>query len=159
MTDGPIFALVLAAALGSGVMAGVFYAFSTGIMPALGRLPAAQGIAAMQSINVAVINPLFLGAFLGTALLSLATAVVAIMSWGEEGSLSTLIGSVAYLVGAFLVTAAGNVPMNNVLAAVDATSHDGAAVWARYLVRWTAWNHVRTAASLAACVAFVLALR
>jgi len=84
MTDGPIFALVLAAALGSGVMAGVFYAFSTGIMLALGHLPAAQGIAAMQSINVAVINPLFLGAFLGTALLSLAAAVVAIMSWGEE---------------------------------------------------------------------------
>ncbi|MBA2478035.1 MAG: hypothetical protein H0V38_05435 [Sporichthyaceae bacterium] len=68
-----------------------------------------------------MINPLFLGAFLGTTLLSLATAVVAIMSWGDEGSLSTLIGSVAYLAGAFLVTAAGNVPMNNALAAVDAT--------------------------------------
>ena len=65
--DGWWFGLTLASALGSGLIGGVFYAFSTFVMRALARLPAHEGVAAMQSINVAVINPLFLGVFLGTA--------------------------------------------------------------------------------------------
>jgi uncharacterized membrane protein len=31
-------------------------------------------------------------------------------------------------------------------------------LWKRYLTEWTAWNHLRTAASLAAAAAFILAL-
>jgi uncharacterized membrane protein len=67
MTDGFLFGLTLFAALGCGLVAGVFFAFSTFVMKALARLPAPQGIAAMQSINVIVINPWFMTAFLGTA--------------------------------------------------------------------------------------------
>lgn len=158
VTDGPGFALVLAAALGSGLMAGVFYAFSTGVMPGLRRLPEPPGAAAMQAINIAVINPLFLGAFVGTALFCVATGVTAVVSWGDEGSLAALVGSACYLVGAVVVTAAANVPLNNALAAADPASPEGGALWRRYLVRWTAWNHVRALASLAACAAFILAL-
>jgi uncharacterized membrane protein len=51
--------LSFAVALGSGLMAGIFFAFSTMVMPALSRIPPAQAIAAMQSINVVVINPWF----------------------------------------------------------------------------------------------------
>jgi len=158
MAEGPVFALVFAGALGSGVVAGVFYAFSTGIMAALRKLPPAQGIAAMQSINLAVINPLFLFAFVGTAALSVGVAIAAFVSWGENGTVAALVGSAAYLLGALVVTGAGNVPMNNALAAVDPASADGGAFWSRYLVRWTAWNHVRTVASLGACAAFIVAL-
>src|SRR5688500_9730511 len=67
MIDSLIAALAFAAALGSGVIGGVFYAFSTFVMRALRRRPAGEAVAAMQAINVAVINPLFLGVFLGTA--------------------------------------------------------------------------------------------
>jgi len=59
--------LTLGAALGSGLIAGVFFAFSTFVMPALARLAPAQGVAAMQAINVAVLNRWFLGVFVGTA--------------------------------------------------------------------------------------------
>jgi uncharacterized membrane protein len=62
--DALLFALTLFAALGCGLIAGVFFAFSAFVMKALGRLPPAEGIAAMQSINIAVINPVFLTAFL-----------------------------------------------------------------------------------------------
>ena len=65
MSDGLVFALTLIAALGSGLMAGVFFAFSSFVMTALARLAPAPGIAAMQSINVVVINPLFMAGFLG----------------------------------------------------------------------------------------------
>jgi uncharacterized membrane protein len=49
--DGLLYTLTLITALGCGLAAGVFYAFSTFVMKALARLPAAQGFAAMQSIS------------------------------------------------------------------------------------------------------------
>jgi uncharacterized membrane protein len=62
-----LFSLTFTAAIGCGLIAGVFFAFSTFVMPALARLQPAQGIAAFQSINITVYNPWFMGAFLGTA--------------------------------------------------------------------------------------------
>ena len=61
--------LILAAALGAATIGGVFFAFSTFVMRALGQLPPTQGVAAMQRINVVVLNPVFLGIFVGTAVL------------------------------------------------------------------------------------------
>ncbi len=47
------------ALLGSALVGGVFFAFSSFVMKALARVPSPEGIAAMQSINVVVINPSF----------------------------------------------------------------------------------------------------
>jgi uncharacterized membrane protein len=158
MNAGLLSALTLFAALGSGVMAGFFFAFSAVIMAALGRLPPAQGIAAMQLINVVVINPLFGGIFFGTGLASVALIAYALFNWQAPGAAYLLAGSLLYLVGTILVTIAFNVPRNNALAAVDPASPAGASLWADYLTTWTAWNHLRTVAALAAAAAFTLAL-
>ena len=157
--DRLLFVLTLLAALGSGLIAGVFYAFSTFVMRALARLPVEQGIAAMQSINVAVINPMFLGVFLGTALVCIGTAIGAFMRWDRPGAVYLLSGSIFYFVGTFLVTMIFNVPLNNALAAISPTDPETARHWAGYVSRWTAWNHVRTAAALLAMLAFILMLR
>ncbi len=69
-----------------------------------------------------------------------------------------LAGSLLYLAGTILVTIVFNVPLNNRLAAVAPESTEGAAMWQHYLRVWTAWNHVRTAASLAAAASFIVAL-
>jgi uncharacterized membrane protein len=145
------------AALGSGLIAGFFFAFSACVMAALRRLEPSAGIAAMQSINVVVLNPLFLGAFFGTALLSLVLAVVAALTWSAPGTVYLLAGSLVYLAGAILVTIVFNVPLNNRLAAVKPDSADGRKVWAEYLSTWTNWNHVRMAASLLAAADFIVA--
>ena len=150
---------LLAGAVGTAVNAGAFFAFSSFVMGALGKLPPAQGITAMQSINVVVINPWFMSAFIGTAALSLATSVTAFVRWQEPGAACLLGGSMLYFAGTFLVTMLFNVPRNNALAAVVPTTSDAARLWADYLVTWTAWNTVRTVAALAAMVAFVLAFR
>ena len=142
--------LALLSALGSGLIAGAFFAFSTFVMKALGRLQPPQGIAAMNSINVVVINPWFMGAFLGTALACLVLAVSSLRAWQKPGAGYLLAGAVLYIVGTFLVTMVFNVPRNNALAAVDPESAEGARLWASYLSGWTAWNHVRTVAALAA---------
>ncbi len=156
--DYLIMALSIAAPLGSAVVAGVLFAFSSFIMKALARLPSAGGVAAMQSINVVVLNPSFLGVFMGTAVVSLGAGGLALAGWGRPSAPFFLGGALFYLVGTFLVTARGNVPLNDQLAAVSTTDDDAGAVWERYLGRWTMWNHVRTAAAMVAALLYSLGL-
>lgn len=151
-----IFAPTFLSILGTGLVAGIFFAFSVFVMRALGRLPPSGGIAAMQSINVAVLNPVFFTAFFGTAALCLVLAIAAFAGWSP---LYLLAGSLLYLVGTILVTIVCNVPLNNRLASVASDSATGASLWTRYLSVWTFWNHVRTATSLAAAACFIMALR
>ena len=151
--------LTPAAVLGCGLVAGIFFAFSTFVMSALGRLPAKDGIAAMQAINITVLNPWFYAAFFGTAAACLVLAVLALTGWNGTHTAFLIAGSALYLLGTLLVTIAFNVPLNDQLAKIDPESADGAALWTHYLVRWNSWNHVRTVASLAAAAAYMMALR
>ncbi|MFB3046143.1 MAG: DUF1772 domain-containing protein [Acidiferrobacterales bacterium] len=149
---------VLVSALGCGLMAGFFFAFSVLVMKALGAIQPAHGISAMQSINVAVINPWFLTPFLGMVVLSVLLSIAAVLRWHEPGAGYVVAGGLFYFLGTFLVTMLFNVPRNNALAAVAATSTEGAALWADYLIAWTKWNHVRTIAALAGAASFTIAL-
>ena len=158
IVDGLLFTITLVAALGCGLMAGLFFAFSVSVMKALARLPSAEGIAAMQSINVAIINPVFLAAFFGTAAACVLIMIVSLLRWHDPGAVYLLIGGAFYLVGTFLVTLVFNVPKNNALASVAPTDPEGASLWIDYLSKWTAWNHVRAAASLAAATSLTIAL-
>ncbi|MEI5678719.1 DUF1772 domain-containing protein [Mesorhizobium sp. CGMCC 1.15528] len=151
--------LTFAAALGSGIMAGLFFVFSTTIMAALARLPAGDGAAAMNAINVVIINPLFLTAFMGTALICAILAVKAIIGWSEIGSAWLLAGSLLYIVGILLVTMIFNVPLNDALAAAGPETAEGANLWTRYLAEWVPWNHVRTVSGIASLACFIIALR
>ena len=149
---------IILCALGCGLIAGVFFAFSTIVMKALGRLPPAQGVGAMQTINIVVINPWFMTAFFGTALLCIVELIAAFRAWQEPASPYLLAGSVLYLAGTILVTIVFNVPRNNALAAVSPPAAEAAALWNDYLSKWTFWNHVRTIAALAASTLFIIAL-
>jgi uncharacterized membrane protein len=158
MIDRYLFILTFAAALGCGLIAGVFFAFSTFVMNALARRPPAEGIAAMQSINITVINPWFMTAFLGTAVACLLLVISSLLKWNQPGAVYLLIGSLLYLIGTFGVTMVCNVPLNDALAKVEPSSTDGANLWANYLTDWTIWNHVRTVAALAAATVLTLTL-
>jgi uncharacterized membrane protein len=151
--------LTLLSALGCGLVAGVFFAFSSFVMKALANLPPAQGIAAMQSINEVVVNPRFLTPFLGTAAACVALVVASLLRWHVPGAPYLLAGGVLYLVGTLLVTILFNVPRNDALAVVAPNSAEGARLWAAYLSTWTAWNHVRATAAFAAAVSLTIALR
>ena len=75
------------------------------------------------------------------------------------GAVFLLVGSPLYLFGTILVTMVFNVPRNEALAAVDPARAERARLWAGYVTGWTAWNHVRTAAALAAAASLTIALR
>lgn len=144
--------LLLVTCIGSALVGGVFFAFSSFVMKALGQLPTASAVAAMQRINVVVLNPLFLCAFMGTALLAGACVVVAVMIRAEPRAPWVLAAGLFYLVGTFGVTMVFNVPRNNRLASLAPASAQAEAVWHEYLRDWTRWNHVRTVAALAGAV-------
>jgi uncharacterized membrane protein len=149
--------LNLVCGLGSGLMAGVFFVFSVSVMRALRDLPPACGIAAMQSINRVIINPVFLSVFLGTGGLCLPAFVLELVRRDSAEVWGTVAGSALYLIGVLFVTMRFNVPLNNALDRISPQSSDAAQFWSMYLSQWTAWNHLRTVAGLAAALSFALA--
>jgi uncharacterized membrane protein len=153
-----LFALKFISVIGCALIAGVFFAFSTFVMNALSQLQPAQGIAAMQSINITAINPLFMTALFGTAVTCLLLTVSTLSKLSQPDAVYLCVGSLLYLIGTVGVTIAFNVPLNNELAIVDPNSTEGTTLWAKYLTNWTFWNHVRTLAALAASVTFIFAL-
>lgn len=158
MIDGPYFVLTVLGVLGAGLTAGVFCAFSTFVMQGLAALPPAQGVAAMNSINRAVVRPAFMLVFLGTAVMTAVIAVVTFVLWPEGAVVELLLGSALFLIGSFGVTAAANVPRNTALLEVEPASAQASDRWTSYVREWTLWNHVRTVASAATAVLYVLAL-
>jgi uncharacterized membrane protein len=126
-------------AIGCGLVGGLFFAFSTFVVTALARIGQAQGIAAMNSINVEIVRSWFMPLFLGTTLTSTALVVLAFFQWGEPGAMAMLAGGAIYGAGMFIVTMVVNVPLNDALAVVAPT--DAASLWERYLKDWTMWNH------------------
>jgi uncharacterized membrane protein len=149
---------IVLALLGSALLGGIFFAFSSFVMKALARVPSAEGIAAMQSINVVVLNPSFLGVFMGTAAISLLVAVLAVEWWETPAAPWLVAGALLYLVGTFLLTSLGNVPLNNQLATVQANDPAAIKVWEHYLDRWTLLNSVRTVAAMCAALMFTVGL-
>jgi len=150
--------LTFAAVLGSALVSGIFFAFSTFVMRAFGQLPVNQGIAAMKAINVTVLNPLFFLAFFGTGAVCLTIVFLSFGSTTGTQRAYLLAGCALYLLGCLLVTVAFNVPLNDGLASVSPDSSEAESLWSQYLSRWTFWNHVRTAASLAAAALFAMTL-
>lgn len=139
-----MFTLTIVAALGCGLMAGVFFAFSAMVMPGLRRATPAEGLAAMRAINIAVVNPVFLTAFLGTA------AVSVVAAFG--GTVAGWVGAALYVLGSVVLTAAYHVPRNNALEERGTIEY-----WARYLKEWVPADHVRAIACPGAAVAFTIA--
>jgi len=147
--------LTIAAALGCGTVGGVFFAFSAFVLRALARLPAPQGIAAMQSINVAAVRPPLMIALFGTAAACVPLAGYALRTWGEGPAGLLLAGAAAYLVGAVGLTAGYHVPRNDRLARLDPGGVGAAEHWEGYVRGWARWNHVRAVSSLAAAGALI----
>jgi uncharacterized membrane protein len=150
--------LLVLITVGAGLIGGVFLAFSSFVMKALTEVTAEHGVAAMQRINVVVLNPLFLSLFVGTALLACVCIVGAVFSWGTPRSGLLLGSSLTYLIGSFGVTVAFNVPRNDRLAQLPSESREAAEYWPIYVREWLFWNHIRTAASAISAAAGAIAL-
>ncbi len=154
--DRVVSGLTVTSAVGAGLMAGLLFAFSTSVMPALKEQPSASAIATMQSANVTILNPVFLLLFVGTTAACVLLACTTPFAHGG-GSLLRVVGALLFVVGCIVVTAGINVPMNDTLATFDPTAPGAATYWATYLHRWTISNGSRTSASAVACALLTVA--
>ncbi|MFI6928052.1 DUF1772 domain-containing protein [Nonomuraea spiralis] len=141
-----VLALVL-----NGLMAGVFFAFSTSVMPGLDAVGEEAAAAAMRSANRKILNPAFLSTFTLAPVASLLAGVFLLVAGATGPAVLAFAAAVAYILGSFAVTAAINVPMNN---ALDA----GELAWSAYAPRWTRWNTLRGWASALAVALLGVAL-
>jgi uncharacterized membrane protein len=159
MIDSVFFAALWFCALGCGLMAGIYFAFSAFIMTALARIPQSHGVAAMQSINRVIQRSLFMVLFVGTTLVSAGLVGLAVTAiWGSPAATVLLAAGIIYVGGMFVCTMVLNVPLNNALDAVDPAGSEATPVWQRYLTQWTFWNHVRAIASTIASALYIIML-
>ena len=136
--------LTAATTIGSGLLAGVFFAFSAFVMSGLQRLPDPAGPAAMRSINVTAQRPPLMIALFGVSALCVAMIVRSLSTWSRPGAGWLLAGAALTVAGALGVTALVNVPLNDRLEA-------GTISWSRFLAGWDPANHARTVLCLAGC--------
>lgn len=150
--------LLILATLGSGVMAGLFCSFSNFIMKSLSGISPSKGIAAMQSINIVIVRPVFLLFFFGTGVLSVAAVMLGWQDLGVGARTLGIIGGAVYILGCLGVTVAFNVPLNNKLALVNPDGEAGEKMWEIYLSQWVRWNHIRSLATLSSTTLLIMAV-
>jgi len=150
--------LTIAALIGAGLNAGVFFSFSTFTMSGLKRLEPAMGAAAMQEINrEAPKAPLMILMF-GTALVSAVLMVDGFQNLGEVAARYQAAAGVIFIVSVIMLTGMYHVPRNNALDRLDAESREGQRYWEIYRREWTRMNHVRTIAPAATAVLLAISL-
>ena len=150
MTHTHLELLTYATALGASLVAGVCFAFSSFVLPALRRLPAPQGLSAMQAINAAALTLPFLSVFVGTALCCALLLGASLLQGGASEAWPRLGGPLVYLVLVVAVTRARNLPLNDDLARALPEAKPSERLWQSYVRRWTFWNNVRWVAALVA---------
>ncbi|KQQ19236.1 hypothetical protein ASF48_14925 [Rathayibacter sp. Leaf299] len=139
---GTAHALATTAAVGAGLLAGVYTAFSTMVIPALRRQDPRDAAAVMIGINRVAERGPFLLLFGGAAVAAAALGVSALVrSDPADGAVA------AASLASTAITVAVNVPLNRRLEREPGS-------WTSYARTWTAWNSIcAVAAALAVVVA------
>jgi uncharacterized membrane protein len=150
--------LAIAALVGAGLNAGVFFSFSTFTMSGLKRLSPAAGAAAMQEINREAPKAPLMSLFFGTAIVSIALIVTESGNLDEVAARYQVAAGALFLVGVILLTGMYHVPRNNKLDRLDPESSNGQRYWEIYRHQWVRMNHVRTIAPAVAAVLLALSL-
>ena len=145
---------LLVSAVGSGLVAGLCFAFASFLMRAFDGLGAVAAIRTMQSINTTILRSSAMVAWFGTAVVGVVAAFLA------EERLLAVSSAVLYAAGAILITGRGNVPLNEALDRVDPEALDPSAAeetWTRYRTSWGRWNAIRTLVCTLAAAGFAWA--
>lgn len=142
----------------NALMAGLYFGFSTAVMPGLGRTQDRNYVTSMQRIDESILNPRFLTTFMG----ALVVPIVAVfLPLGDDGRdrLPWILAAAVLYGATIFITGAVNIPLNKQLrAAGDVTDRSAPAVRAAFHDRWTRFNTARTVLCSAAVVALTVAL-
>ena len=155
--DRPAGAVLGAATVTTGLMAGLFYAFDISVMPGLGRTDDRTFVAAMRGINEAIENPLFAATYAGALALPVTAGILQWRAGNRRAAKWVAAGVLGY--GAALVlTSRVNVPLNKQLHPRGSAGLDLRTVRDNFEALWSAGNTRRTAACTVAFACLVRAL-
>ncbi|AOM77278.1 hypothetical protein BFS30_08950 [Pedobacter steynii] len=152
--------LLAMATISTALMAGLFFAFSVCINPAFMRLSDSEYILAMQEINLAIVNPIFVFVFIGSPLFLILTVMTYKKQFGSGKFNYLFVAAVLYVLGCFGVTVLGNIPLNNQLADFSLQGSSALqikAMRAAFADAWNNWHTIRTIAAVLSSVILVLA--
>lgn len=139
----------------TALITGLFYGYSCSVNPGLGRLPDREYLLAMQSINEAILNPLFFLSFMGTSVLLPVSAYISYTPVWSLRFICLLLAALVYIGGVLGVTMMGNVPLNEALARfniADATDSDLAAQRLLFEKPWLVFHQIRTVSCVVALI-------
>lgn len=148
--------LLVIAALTTGLIAGLFSAWSYAVSPGLARVQNVEFIASMQAMNRAILNPVFLSCFLGTALLLPLDVYLQYRSSLPARFWLLLAAAVLYIVGVIGITMGGNVPLNEALDAFRLEAASPEEIARQREAFEGPWNRLNTLRTVASLLAFVL---
>ncbi len=144
-------ALLGGSIVATGLMAGLWYAWTVSVIPGTRRVPDTTYIVTMQNINKAIINPAFIIPFMGIPLLLAGAAIVQFRAGDSRRGWLLASATATYIVGVLGVTIGGNVPLNDALEAFDLADSNEQAIADRrrsYETPWNRWHYLRTAANI-----------
>jgi uncharacterized membrane protein len=140
-----------AALVTTGLMAGIYLAFSIAVLPGIARGDDDTFVASMRGMNAAILNPVF-GVVFGGPLVFGIVAVATRLPNGDD--ISSIGAALGLYIATLLITGGINVPLNNRLDSTDPP----AAARALFERTWVRWNVVRTVLCTLSFVEFALAL-
>ncbi len=145
--------LLFTGILSTGLMAGLFFGWAVSVIPGTSRIPDRTYIDTMQSINRAIVNPVFVLFFMGTPVVLGAGAIAHFRAGDSRRGWLMIAAASTYVVGVLGVTVGRNIPLNETLDAFDLDTASAEAISAQrgdYERLWNRWHNVRTAGSTAA---------
>jgi uncharacterized membrane protein len=150
---------LLAATLATGLMAGLYFAFSCAVMPGLTGADDRTFVAAMRGINGRILNGWFAGAFGGAFVLTTVALLLHVPPPGRR-ALPWVAAALVLYAATLVVTFRVSVPLNDALAAAGdpVAVADVASVRERFEPGWVRWNAVRAVLAAGALLALAVGL-
>lgn len=144
-----------------GLVAGLFYSWAISVMRGLKNVPDREFIIAMQSMNKAILNPLFFLCFFGAVLFLVVSCFKVYEGNYSLGFSLVVSATVLYIVGVMAVTVFVNVPLNNALDSFTVNTASAASIKAMreaFEGKWNFYNNIRTICSVLAfiCLTFMV---
>ncbi|MEE9337584.1 MAG: anthrone oxygenase family protein [Methylococcaceae bacterium] len=147
------------ATMTTGLMAGIFFTWTNAVTPGIGKLKDLEYLSALQSMNRVILNPIFYIVFICPIL---ALPLATVLNYNSASSLVftlLLIASAIYLLGVFIITVAGNIPLNRVLDKTNLDNfnlEDAENLRNEIETKWNNFNLIRTITSSTSFILLIL---
>ena len=139
----------------TGLSAGLCFTWTNAITPGIGRLDDMSYLLSFQQMNRTIVNPMFLIAFFGPAILGL-HSLIAFRGAATALFWVLLVAVAIYFEGVVLVTIFGNVPLNNILDATELSTANQVDLKTLRDLFEVKWNHLHLIRTISATVSFAL---